>query len=305
MRREKKYYSIQKYNQVLRQLKKQNESFELQKTNYTRKIKTEDKDLIFNDKGDEDKKALKLINKVRKDAKEKQNENEKRGVPDNEYERIDFYKLLEIPNDNVSIMKVDINSAYWNLALKEGIISKETDELFKQLYSKNSRKEAKKARLKALGSLATTKEIRTYFNGEQYKDATEFKTEDTKDLYLHICGAVDELMKEAGMKVSGVFYYYWDCLFMNKEFTNQAIEFFENKGFDCKTEEDKIEFVELEGKSFIISTKFDKCYMVREEDKELAKFETNNRKPTTSEQIEKLRAPFFKNDGNPFSKTFG
>jgi hypothetical protein len=272
MKRKTKYYHTSEFNDFLRDLKKKGKSFEMQKTNYTRKIKTDTHIYLFNEKADKDSRTLKLINRVRKEAKEVAEENEKNGVPNNKYNNINFYKLLNIPTDEVSIVKVDINSAYWQFAINEGIISKETDELFNKMFRKNGKKEAKAARLKALGSLATSKEYRVYENGKPNKDKTEFHTEKTKDLYMHICGAVDELLKEASITVNGVYYYYWDCLFMNKEFQRDAIEFFNSKGFDCKTQDDTIEFEEINGKSFIISKKFDKCYMVREEDKHLAEW---------------------------------
>lgn len=264
------FYIQKKYfKNYIERLKQNNESFQLVKTNYTRKILKDDKTIIFNKEGQKDDKILMLISSVRKDAKEHQRQ--VRAIQKlKENRNIDFYKLYDLPEDNATISKVDITAAYWNLAIKEKIISKNTNNLFERLYENEPREDAKKARLKALGSLATNKEKITYKGTEEIEH--EFESMTTKDLYMGICAGVDSLMKEAGKYVPGIFYYYWDCLFMNSKYETEAVNFFHNKGYSATATRDKLETIEVNGKMYIVSTMFDKCYMVRKQESNLVEW---------------------------------
>lgn len=267
-----KYYHISMYPEFMKEYKDRGLNFILQETSYTKKIRLEDETIMFNAQGKQDYKAMLLMNRVRNDAK---NYLEVLPLCDEHEDmlrdtHISFYRLFEKPNIKQEIVKVDLKSAYWKYALKKGIVTGKTDETFHKLYKGKPNKEAKMARLRALGGLATTKRIVEYINGKPNYDTEELHVEPTKPLYLEICRGVDELMRECQAQVGGVYYYYWDCIFINQEFSQDAIDFFLDYGYNVNVDEDSIEFVEHNGSSFIISTKNDKCYMVREEDKNLA-----------------------------------
>jgi hypothetical protein len=266
------YYHSSMYLEFLEEYKRRKLNFSLEQTSYTKTIKLEDKRLMFNQDGASDWRVLSLINKTRSDAN-KYLEcllicDEKDMLLRDTY--INFYKLFEKPTLQQEIVKVDLKSAYWKYALRRGIITEETDNTFKKLFKFENNKEAKNARLKALGSLATSKRVIDYVNGVANYDSEKLLIEPTKPLYLEICRGVDELMRECREEIPGVYYYYWDCIFVSKEFSKEAIDFFASRDYNVNVDEDKIEFVEHMGNSYIVSTKNDKCYMVREEDKNLA-----------------------------------
>jgi hypothetical protein len=266
------YYHISMFPEFIEEYRNRGLDFELQETTYTKKIKFEGETKMFNSEGKEDWRGMMLMNKVRNDAR---NYLECLDLCDEKDEllrdtNISFFRLFEKPNIEQEIVKVDLKSAYWKYAIKRGIITEGTDNSFKKLYKNSNNKEAKASRLRALGGLATTKRIIKYVNGKPDYESEELNIEPTKPLYLEICRGVDSLMSECQREVEGVYYYYWDCIFISKRFSQQAIDFFKERAYSVNLDEDKIEFVEHMGNSFIISTMNDKCYMVREEDKNLA-----------------------------------
>lgn len=272
------YYHSSMYLEFLNEYKRRRLDFVLEQTSYTKCIKIGDKRLMFNQQGKSDWRTLSLINKVRSDANNYLKHllicDEQDEIVRDSY--INFYKLFEKPTLKQEIIKVDLKSAYWKYALQRGIITEEADNTFKKLYKNEDNKTAKQARLKALGSLATSKRIIEYQNGKPNYETEELLIEPTKPLYLEICRGVDELMRECREEIKGVYYYYWDCIFISKEFSEDAVEFFKKRNYNVNVDEDSIEYVEHMGNSYIISTKNDKCYMVREEDKNLVSWIREN-----------------------------
>lgn len=268
------YYHISLFPEFISEYKTRRLDFKLCETTYTKKIKIGRETKIFNSKGKSDNKAMLLMNKVRTDAS---NYLECLSICEDKNEllretNINFYRLFKKPTIKEEIVKVDLKSAYWQYALKRGIITNGTDNTFKKLYKWSDNNIAKQARLRALGGLATQKREIDYNNGKADYDTEILNIEKTKPLYLEICRGVDELMLECKNQIEGVIYYYWDCIFVSKHFSEDAIEFFKDQKYNVNVDQDKIEFVEHKGNSYIISTKNDKCYMVREEDKNFAKW---------------------------------
>ena len=166
-KKRQKYFHIKFYDKKLSMLKRRKESFELVKTTYTRKILLQNnEEWIFNKDGDTDKATLIMIQLVRNDAKKYIAEH---GTLINA-RGIGFFNMFNIFDDEEVICKVDIRSAYWTLALQKGIVTKETNDIFEKLSENYDEDYSKSLRLKALGSLATTKFFQTYEFGVLKKE---------------------------------------------------------------------------------------------------------------------------------------
>ncbi len=261
------YENIVGYKKFKDDIIKKKQDFIITSTNYTKKVKIDGVSIIFNTTGKRDNKILKMINSVRRDADIFLLENNK---ITNSY--INFFKLIGDPRKQ-SISKVDVHAAYWMDALYRGIISKKSDNLLHKLYKDTDN--MKKARLKALGSLATRKRIETYIKGklapEQYIEGKlyrnpAYKVEKTREIYMDICRDIDRLMIEASQAVPKTFYYYWDCIFVNSDFEWEAIEYFKNSGYSSHTDITELEFIKIGDGGYLISKQDDKSYMVRKDD---------------------------------------
>lgn len=260
-----KYRKMSQYRGYINELIEAKSCFTLSKTTYSRKITTDDKVIIFNQNGKGDFKCLKLINSVRNDAKNYLAMSYK-----DRYKDIQFYNLFNHPLSDHIISKIDIKSAYWNYALKSNIISEETNELFMKLYEGYSYDFAKKARLKALGSLATVKKIIPYEDGRPNNDKVQIKMEPTRDLYLAICSGIDELMKNCQSNIKECIYYYWDCMFVPKSFESHTVEYFNDMGYDVSIGETKLKVINIRNVRYLVSIKDerpDKVYMTRRNEK--------------------------------------
>lgn len=264
MSRRNQYYLIDFFNDEFRKLVAQRRSFEYIRTSYTKKLKTNSQTIIFNNDGIGDDMILTLINKVRNDAK--------RFIERNPHvihnsERIHFLDMFELPNDDEIIVKVDLTSAYWRLSLLEGIVSNETNDFFETTFADRTGREKKQARLRALGALATRKEIETFENGKSI--SWEIEEQQTKQLYMHICRRIDNVMQECRFKCDGCIFYYWDCMFVRKQYENDVIKFFQSKQFECKSEETRLSYDTIGTRGFFTSECDGKMYMVAQENESL------------------------------------
>lgn len=258
------------FNKYVFQLIKKKKSFEVCITAYTKRIKEDKKTVIFSSNFDGDNfYLLPLINKVRNDAR---NYLLKNKIEDES--RVDFFNLINNPITKKVVCKVDLNGAYWNYALKTGIISKETDEFLNKTHAELSYSDLKSSRLKALGSLATRKIMYKFVDGIEIEDERDFTVENTRSLYIDICRGIDNLMKECCRKVDGCIYYYWDCIFVDKEFSDEVVEFMKNQKYDVKIKETQLDVVSVGDNSYILSRADEKMYLIRKEDKHLL-YETN------------------------------
>lgn len=266
-----KYYHIKYYNQKLEDLKRLKQDFKIVKTGYTKRIVTSTENIFFNDAGDDDKKLLLLISAVRNDAKKYL---ERYGNFDFTSKDTDFFNLLDVINDKKIIVKIDLKSAYWEYAIKKEIISKDTNNKFLEWYSRTDSHFSKQARLKALGSLATSKLTDLYINGKYFK-SEEPETQATKSIYMLICDGIDKLMKDCNYYNDGCVYYYWDCIFVDLENKDNVLNYLKNRGFNVTTEEAKIEFFKIGDIGYIVSTigKDRKTYMTKKENKHLLDYD--------------------------------
>lgn len=259
-KKRQKYFNIKFYEQKVNILKRRKESFELVKTTYTRKVLlSNNEEWIFNKEGDTDRATLILIQLVRNDAKKYIAQH---GTLVNT-KGIGFFNMFNVFDDEEVICKVDMKSAYWTLALQKGIITKETNDIFEKLAENYDEKFSKDLRLKALGSLATTKFFQTYENGILVREKSV--AEITKPLYMEICLGVDRIMRKTNEEVEGCIYYYWDCIFVKKSSSEQVIDFFKKQGYDCSIKETRISYVKVGENGYIISKSDNKIYMTRRE----------------------------------------
>lgn len=237
---------------------KRKQDFETQSTTYTKTIIKNDSRIVFNEEGDGSNKDMSLIRSVREDALLYMNSG---FVP--KKEKINFFNLLNIIQNEELLIKVDINSAYWDMARHKKVITQKTDDKFKRLYEGYHSGYAKKARLKALGSTATSKGHKFYKKGILEDEYTLIQP--TRQVYLDICGDVDNLMLDLNKNVEGCKYYYWDCMFINPEYAENAVKFLKDRGFNSTSQETTVEYVKIDGKGYIISSSDDKIYMTRKE----------------------------------------
>jgi hypothetical protein len=256
-----KYIHINFYEKQVKDLIKRKQDFSITKTTYSRKIKTNNSTLIFNEDGGGDFEVLSLINKVRRDAKKyiSETSDKERG------EYIHFFDLFKKPDSSEVIWKVDIKSAYWIAALKRGVILEDTNQKLMIAFKDKPAKELKKARLKALGSLATTKTTANYIGGKHIND--EIYTEITKEIYMDICRDVDMLMRDCVSENQTVVYYYWDCIFVPRDTAKEVLEFFKLREYDVTVEETRLSYIDIykNGGGYLLSESDNKAYMVRKE----------------------------------------
>lgn len=247
-----KYKKIGAFADYKQELIDNKEDFILEETTYTKKIVTDYESIIFNDSGEQDFEMLALINRVRNDSKEYY------GIIRNT--NVDYFDLVKPPPKGV-ICKIDIRGAYWSYAINKGIISNETNEYLKDNFTGTTR--MKNARLKALGSLATKKNYYYYEKGELKEH--KFKKQGTTDLYVEVCRGIDELMMEITANFSGAFFYYWDCIFTEKEYEKDIVEYLRRKGYSSTVKDTSIEVIRVGNRKYLLSVEDEKMYIVRKE----------------------------------------
>lgn len=258
MKRQKKtvtYRKIEHFSSYLQRLIIDKESFELAETNFTKKIITNNGAIVFNEEGKQDNLMLQLISKVRIDAagfEIKKDFNEKEGIK--------WFDLTERPPE-LLVAKVDVKSAYWETALKLGVVSEQTDLYLKKSFT--DEKLMKQARLKALGSLATKKKFTLYEKGKSIDIKIDIR--ETKKTYMYVCHTVDKLMEFATENIPGAFYYYWDCVFVADKLSCEVVDMFKSRNYGNKTETTTIEVFAYGNKNYLISEVDNKMYLVPQE----------------------------------------
>ena len=264
------YSDLKNFDTYKRTLINGKESFTVVKTVYTKKVVMPYRTIIFNDGGIDDFSVLSLINKVRSDAKKFKGD-----LYQNINDKIDYYRLFFDPVDFLCV-KIDLSAAYWTAALQKGIITEKTDKFFIELYKNKLQSSAKSARLKALGSLATTKITEIYEKGIFLHDEILPETQPTKKMYLWINKTVDDLMKSAAMEFDTVVYYYWDCVFIANNQSKDFLQYIDDRGYKAKKTGETLLSIQKVGNMKYLKTIADgKCYMIRPEDEYLINSKIN------------------------------
>lgn len=264
-----KYQKIENYPRYLKMLIDRKQTFFSKNTSYSRKVVSDEMTIIFNPDGESDFNILSLINMVRGDAL--------KYLGNTSYEKredyIHFFDLFRKPDDNEIMWKIDLKSAYWEMSKRRKIIQPQTDrkliEIFKEIPEHlKPAKQMKSARLKALGSLATTSTTNYWDLGIKREVKPEdIVTEPTKELYMDICRDVDMLMRECVSENQTVVYYYWDCIFVPKNTAPGVLDFFKKRDYNISVDETRLSYVPLTTKEgsggYILSESDNKSYMVR------------------------------------------
>lgn len=223
-------------------------------TNFTRTFKSKNYKILLNDTGEEDYLMLQMLSKVKRDIQNYKSDKFKKTKSD-----IFWYLVNQanVKDYKMRVYKVDLNSAYWAIAIKNGLISEDTDKFYKDKTMFMSDKLKKSYRLKALGMLATKKIIQVYEDNKMVSETIQ-KAE-TRDIYIAICEEVDIIMRRF---INYAIYYYFDCLFIEDlntaKFVMQQIK--NEYGIDSKYKEDVIYLNFNEIYSFIYSEDIKNVY---------------------------------------------
>ncbi len=276
------YQDNKHYAQYFSTCLENKENFILKTTTNSAKIIKENLSINFNEGGRKNDTELKLITKVRSDAESymsitdhKEREN-----------HIHFFDLFEIPDKDEIICKVDIKSAYWTYAIQRGVISEMTNRFFVEKFEGKPENYVKKVRLKALGSLATTRKFVEYKDGRRVLDSERVEVQKTKPIYMDICRGIDDIMRECTANIKGVIYYYWDCIFVKGEFSEEVINYFLDLKMNVSLEETRLKYISLPNRGFLQSYVIGKenkhglptkTYMVKGENKNYLDFLDDNK----------------------------
>jgi len=125
--------------------------------------------------------------------------------------------------------EIDLNAAYWYFAHKNGFIS---EEIFKD--GLNLKKFTKKARLMALGSLATVHNT-LEFNGKNYGELTT-EINPTSPLFFKCAYDTSLLIQKIQKLIGEDFLFFWvDAIFFkNEKNIKKIINFVELNGLKAK-----------------------------------------------------------------------
>lgn len=147
-------------------------------------------------------------------------------------EKIDYIKRFDCePGIHHNMVEIDINHAYWKIALDKGYINEEI--YFKGI---DTSRVDKTDRLVALGSIATVK--RHYgFDGEVYESEDDIVNELTRSYFFDIANELGRIMCEVIEEcVDWLFVFFWvDAVFCVKGAEQPVIEAMARRGFKCKT----------------------------------------------------------------------
>ena len=113
-----------------------------------------------------------------------------------EFREIGLGEILEYKN----CVELDINKAYYVALYNLGYISKEFYQMCIEL--------PKKIRLVLVGTLATTKSVLHYTNGE-ISDHEIIKNDNLKNVFFHCVKVVDECLYEFSYLAKEHFIFYW------------------------------------------------------------------------------------------------
>lgn len=167
---------------------------------------------------------------------------EKTGIPDTRItgSQILYFRFSDKikPGTFEGYTELDVNQAYWQIALQKGYLSTE-------IYEKGLQVD-KIVRLVALGALASKKSCHE-FDGKQYKFIEEKANETTRSYFFDIAHELDNLMSSTLSRYSEDVLFYWvDAFFVKATALEQIKEVFRVHGLGLK--EKKIDRIEVEAR---------------------------------------------------------
>lgn len=252
-------FGLNKYDEVLAMLIDEKFNGQTIETAFTKRIKSEDyKQCVFANEPTHPQ-VLKLISMIRKDAEKFIKSDKSAEITKKTTYEIEFYQFVDrsefTNNKLIEGTKIDLNEAYWQTGLNMGLISVETDDFLYSIFwgldflgnplsEEKIKKKRKKARLKALGSLATRQKITDWADGKiidkgENEENPRIETKDLqRQLYLTICDLVANVMGSLIYEFfENVIYYYWDCIFVDSKINESKIfESIEKLGYKAKVE---------------------------------------------------------------------
>ncbi len=140
-------------------------------------------------------------------------------------------------------VEVDIDSAYWETAYKENVVS---GPIYR--YGKTV---PKKVRLMALGSLAKRTTVYV-FDGKKMKRDRILRNPGTEYFWNKICKTVADVMTTVAAEIPDKnYYFYWvDAIFVSKSKSNAVKKMFAIAGYDYKTK--KVEKITFSKKEIVV-----------------------------------------------------
>lgn len=128
------------------------------------------------------------------------------------------------------IIEIDINNAYWNTALKMGVISEKT-------YEKGLNEMTKIDRLVSLGSLATIVNVYQYNPDKKAFEIREPRVNEfTRNIFFNIAKNVGDIINSIFEKAgkNNIVFYWVDALFCRTYSTSFVENEFEKLGIEFK-----------------------------------------------------------------------
>jgi len=178
---------------------------------------------------------LRFIKKVKKHTNEC-------GIEEPERRKISYFSKANIPNRTTynNCLELDVNKAYWNIALHKGYISE-------QIFDEGLEID-KQIRLIALGSIASVKEVWEFIPKLGLVQKGEIVNELTRSYFFDVCSYLDNIMDEATKGFGNSILFYWVDAFFSRndtpfrEIDNKKIISLLNS-YDLGIKESKIEYV--------------------------------------------------------------
>lgn len=215
----------------LEQLKKKGKPFTLISTTFTKTIVTEGVEYYYSSAKELSQAELSLIKQVKDYVVNK-------NIKANLYgKRIHYTDKSTIKNGEYidKLYEIDLKSAYWNFAFKNGFISKE-------IYNKgnNQQKIGKKARLISLGNLAK-RTISISFDGKEFEKKAIVETAGTADIFFKVSQQTDTIMNHCKFIAGNDYLFYWvDAIFIKGDETlKQISDYLKDINIDFKIVEIK------------------------------------------------------------------
>lgn len=216
---------------ILSELQQKGKNHIVTFTNMTTKVETENSIYVINPERVINKSIFIVMNKIASLIN-------KTKIPDDYRGNIKYNLFNETNIDNKikenQIVEIDIVSAYFNAAINLGYLSAENVNEICELSEKCklTTKEFKKAKLMALGSMATRKEIFEFENGKYVERDLIIK--ETENIFFHVAFEIDLLMKDIASKFKEHFFFYWvDALFVSAVAEKEIINYINEKGYIC------------------------------------------------------------------------
>lgn len=121
--------------------------------------------------------------------------------------------------------QIDVSACYWQMARKHFL----SDDAYEYGLAH------KAARLKALGSLATRKEVRRYEKGVLV--SSEVLYPETRSVFFFIASEAEAMIAEAKRAARSAFGHWVDCVFVGDSLEGEDVaRFFDCKGFGSVSE---------------------------------------------------------------------